>query len=647
MGQEVKRFYEFGPFRIDTEQRLLMRGEEVVPLTPKAADTLLALLANSGRVIEKDELIKAVWPETFVEEGGLARNISMLRKALGDDPEDSPYIETIPKRGYRFVAPVRELGEAEALAKPAPPPDATQQTFGPAPPSPPDQPDPHPPPRPPIPPYLKVAIGAAALVIAVALLGYLRPWTQASESKTGVRSLVVLPLDNISKDATQDYFADGMTEALLTPLTKIGALKVVSYSGSERAGRQAAAEIARQLRVDAALEGSVLSTGNRFRISVRLVKAETGENLWAEEYERDLRDILSTQSELALAIAREIQVKATPQEQTRLAKARPVDPEAYHAYLKGRFYAGRRTIEGLTKSVQLFQEGIQRDPGYALAYCGLADAYALLGSFGYDVMPPLEARSKAQGLVARALAQDDSLPEAHVSLAYLKTSYDWDFPAAEKEFQRALELNPGYATAHHWYAHYFMATGHLDRALEQMKQAQELEPLSLIINTGLGWSFYYSKQYDQAIEQYQKVLEMEPGFRTAQIALSLAKMHKGPPKQVIPELQQFVSSSQGRWLIAVATHGGAQALAGNAAEAQRALKQLDQQEAAGRYVPALYRAGIYSFLHQDGQALAWAKKAINERSEYLVYVRVDPTFERLRMDPQFQQAARAAGLELQ
>ena len=644
MGQEVKRFYEFGPFRIDTEQRLLMRGEEVVPLTPKAADTLLALLANSGRVIEKDELIKTVWPETFVEEGGLARNISMLRKALGDDPEDSPYIETIPKRGYRFVAPVRELGEAEALAKPAPPPDTTQQTPGPAPPSP---PDPHPPPRPPVPPYLKAAMGAAALIIVVALLGYLRPWTPASESKTGVRSLVVLPLDNISKDASQDYFADGMTEALLTPLTKIGALKVVSYSGSERAGRQAAAEIARQLHVDAALEGSVLSTGNRFRISVRLVKAETGENLWAEEYERDLRDILSTQSELALAIAREIQVKATPQEETRLAKARPVDPEAYHAYLKGRFYASRRTPEGLTKSVQLFQEAIQRDPGYALAYCGLADAYALLGSFGYDGMPPLEARAKAQGLVARALTLDDALPEAHVSLAYLKMSYDWDFPAAEKEFERALELNPGYATTHHWYAHYFMATGHLDRAREQMQKAQELEPLSLAINTGLGWCFYYSKQYDQAIDQYQKVLEMEPGFSVARIALVLARMHKGPPTQVIPELQQFVSSSKGRWLIAVATHGGAQALAGNPAEAQRALKQLDVQEAAGRYVPALYRAALYSFLHQDGQALLWGKKAIDERTEYLVYIKVDPTFERLRADPQFQQAARAAGLELQ
>ncbi len=621
MGQEVKRFYEFGPFRIDTVQRLLMRGEEVVPLTPKAADTLLALLANSGRVVEKDEIIKTVWPGTFVEEGGLARNISMLRKALGDGTEDSRYIDTIPRRGYRFVARVIERPSEPPPKPPVDPPDPVRKE--------------------PL-PLWKIAALVAALVIVVALLAYLRP-SPPPPPKTGVRSLVVLPLDNISKDTSQDYFAAGMTEALLTPLTKIGALKVVSYSGSERTGRQTTAEIARQLHVDAALEGSVLSTGNRFRISVRLVKAETGENLWAEEYERDLRDILSTQSELALAIAREIQVKATPQEQTRLAKARPVDPEAYHAYLKGRFYASRRTPEGLTKSVEQFQKAIQRDPSYALAYCGLADAYALLGSFNYDAMLPLEARAKAQGLVARALALDDSLPEAHVSLAYLKMSYDWDFPGAEKEFQRALELNPGYATAHHWYAHYFMATGRLDRAIEQMKQAQELEPLSLVINTGLGWCFYYSKQYDQAIEQYQKVLDMDPGFYTARIALSLAKLHKGPAKEAIPDLQKLIDFSKGRWLMAVAARGVAQAMAGNPAEAQQALNRLDG-EAANRYVPALYQTAIYSALHQDGQALQWARKAIAERSEYLVYIRVEPTFERLRANPVFQQAARAAGL---
>jgi TolB-like protein/DNA-binding winged helix-turn-helix (wHTH) protein/Tfp pilus assembly protein PilF len=618
MSQEGKHFYEFGPFRIDTEQRLLMRNGEVVPLAPKAVETLLALLANSGRVMEKDELIKIVWPDTFVEEGGLARNISVLRKALGDEAEGGKYIKTITRRGYQFVATVKESSEPF----PAPAPD-------------PDPPIP-PPPRP---SWLIPALIASALASAIIIWWITRP----PKPSLGMTSLVVLPLENRSSEEAQDYFADGMTDAVLTRLAKIRALKVVSYSGG-KGPREAAAVISRRLHVDAAIEGSVISSGDRVRINVRLIQAGSGQHLWAEEYEGDLRNVLAIQGEVAKAIAHEIQVKATPQEEVRLTKSHPVDPEAYLAFLKGRYYASRRSGEGLLKSLDYFQQAIQKDPSYALAYSGLADAYALLGSSGYDVFPPLEAQAKAAALVAQALKLDDTLPEAHTSLGYLKLSYDWDFPAAEKEFLRAIDLNPGYPTAHHWYAHYLLAQGQMEPALAEMKRAQELEPLSLILNTGVGWCLYYARRYDEAIAQFGNVFQMEPSFVPAQFALAMTYMQKGSTREAIAEWQKLNTAYAGRVPLPLAGLGVAQANAGNRREAQNALNQLQAMKAQ-RYVPALYPALIYSALHDDKQALNWAPKALAERPEYLIYLRVEPAFERLRADPQFQSLARRAGLE--
>ena len=458
-----------------------------------------------------------------------------------------------------------------------------------------------------------------------------------------MKSLVVLPLENLSKDEAQDYFADGMTDAILTRLAKIKALKVISYSGG-KGPRESTAAIARRLHVDAAIEGSVMSAGDRVRISARLIKTGSGEHLWAEEYEGDLRNVLAIQGEVARAVAHEIQVKATPQEEGRLTKSHPIDPEAYHAFLKGRYYASQRSGEGLLKSLGYFQQAIQKDPSYALAYSGSADAYALLGSSGYDVLPPLEAKAKAATLVAQALKLDDTLPEAHTSLGYLKLSYDWDFAAAEREFKRAIDLNPGYPTAHHWYAHYLLSKGQMDQALVEMKRAQELEPLSLILNTGVGWCLYYARRYDEAIEQFRDVFQMEPNFVPAQFALAMTYMQKGSTREAIAEWQKLNTAYAGHVPLPLAGLGVAQANAGNRREAQNVLNQL-RAMSAQRYVPALYPALIHSALHDDKQALNWAQKALDERPEYLIYLRVEPAFERLRADPQFQSLAHRAGLE--
>jgi TolB-like protein/DNA-binding winged helix-turn-helix (wHTH) protein/Tfp pilus assembly protein PilF len=621
---EKRRFYEFGPFRIDPEERLLFREGVALRLAPKVVETLLVLMAHPGRIVEKDELMKAVWgPDTFVEEGGLARNIAVLRKALGEGPDDSRYIETIPKRGYRFIASLQAVS------------DPPSEEF---------RVEPDPVPVPPPPPFGRpraVAVGFGAL--AAALLAVI-VWPPGPTPDGPPHSLVVLALDNISQDVSQDYFADGMTDAIRTNLTQISALKVKSYPAEKRPG-ESAADIARRLTVDAALEGSVVTSGGRVRIAVLLTRAGTGEHLWSRNYERDLRDILALQSEVAQAIAAEIRVQVTPREQVALARSRSVDPEAYQAYLRGRHAWNRRTGAGLQTGIGYFQQAIQKDPSYALAYSGLADAFALAGSAPYDAMPPVKAMTEAKKLASRAIQLDDRLAEAHTSLAYVLLSYDWNLPAAEKEFRRALELNPGYPTAHHWYAHYLLAAGKLEEALTEVKRAQELEPLSQIIGAGVGWCYYHMGRHDEAIGQYEKVLEMDPNYFVAHFALGLAYGQKGLHQQATDALQKAVDLSGGSLLGARIVLGETRARAGDQTWARQILKEFHLLVKANqRYVPALYLAGLHASLGERKEALEWAAKAFQERNDYLVYIRTDPKFDALRNLPGFSDLMRRSGL---
>lgn len=567
MTQQAKRLYQFGPFRIDSNERLLRRGAEVIPLAPKAIETLLVLAASGGRVVEKDELIKTVWPDTFIEEGGLARNISSLRKALREDVDSVSYIETIPRRGYRFIAPVSETRDEAAPA---------------------------------------------------------------------TRSLAVLPLANLSGDPSQDFFADGMTDELISYLLKIEALHVSSRTSvmNYKSARKALRDIARELDVTWVVEGTVLQSGGRVRISVRLIEGATEKHLWAETYEKDMRDVLALQSEVAGDISREIRVKLTPPEKAKLAQSRTVNPEAYQDYLRGRYLWNRRTGEALKKAREYFEQAIEKDPSYAPAHSGLADAYALMGSSGYDVMPPREAMPRAKAAAHNALEIDDTLAEAHAALGYVKLAYDWDLPGAQQELARAMELKPNYAIAHQWQGELLMARSCPDEATNAFRRALELDPLSVPCNLGLGWSHYFCRTYDLAIEQFRRTLEIAPGVPMALYGLGLSYHHKNQHREGLSEFQKAYVSSGGE-VAAVMFMGVTHALAGRKKAAEKELAKLAIL-AKQSYVPAVYSAFIYVALNDLDLAFESLQKACEERSSYLIFLNVQPFFEKVRADQRYR-----------
>ncbi len=607
--------FEFGVFRFDAAERVLYRGQERVPLTPKVADTLYVLLTHHGRVVEKDELIHLVWPDTFVEEGGLTRNVSALRKALGDADDGPRHIETIPKRGYRFVAPVKEVAAKPDLPGTAGNAGSVPERSG---------------SRRSALPILWVT-GVLLLVGA----GYL-VWFQHSRNGAlpRVRSIAVLPLKNISGDAAQDYFAEGMTDVIATELSKTG-LPVIAPASVRRLPPGAALdEIGRRLHVEAVVQGTVLESGERVRINAQVVEVSTGRMLWADSYQRDLRDVLSLQAEVAGAIARKASSEVASEHKPGSSRLQPVIPEAYQAYLRGRFFWNKRSEAALRRAVEYFQEAIAKDGTYAPAYAGLADSWALLASSYYDAVPPREGMPRAKAAALRALELDDGLAEAHTSLAYELMAYDWDLAGAEKEFQRAMRCNPAYATAHHWRAHCLLADGRVDEASAEMRQAQKLDPLSLPINVGVGWCYYFARRYEEAIHQYRTTLELEPNFAMAHQTLGMALLQKRDYREAIAEFQAAVTLSEGG-ASAVASLGYAYALAGSKAEARAQLARLAALSRE-RYVPAIYTALVHLGLRDNQSFSSWLAKAREERSEYFIYYRFDPNFDGVRTDPMFQ-----------
>ena len=604
--------YQFGPFRIDTAERLLHRGGEVVSLPPKVVLTLLVLVENGGRMVPKDDLIKAVWPDTFVEEGALARNISLLRKTLGDTGENPVYIETVPKRGYRFIAPL-ENGSGAKTGPLSPAKKAAGKS------------------RYLLPAFLLIATAATFLILGMQM-GY-----QAVPGPPPVMTgpaLAVLPFRSIENDPQQAYFADGTTQALISSLASLGRFRVVSLV-SDPGQRDTAAwnAILRDRSVRLVLSGAILRSGGRVRIDAQLMDPATRNVHWAKSYEREAGNVMALESEIATAIASEIQSNVTAQDGRHAAHPRPVKPEALDAYLRGRYYWNRRSEEALRRAVDHFQRAIALDPEYALAYTGLADSYSLLGSIGTDGMPPNEAMPLAKAAAAKALALEPDLADAHVSLAYVHLSYDWDLPAAEREFARALKLNPNSATGRHWYSHYFMASGDLAKATEQMREALRLEPLSPSINIGAGWCLYFSRRFPDAIERFRSVAELEPTLPLAHQTLGMAYQQNGQIDEAIEEYKRAAAFSNNS-PASVAALATAYAAKHQTAEAALELARL-QEMARSRYVPALYFASIYSATGDLSKAFAWGWKALGERCDYLMYLRVEPSAGKLRAHPEF------------
>jgi len=500
-------------------------------------------------------------------------------------------------------------------------------------------------------PWSMFIIGAAA-VVALTLLafwGLRRDAQNVSQEGSGARetidSLAILPFVNAGGDPEQEYFVDGMTEALIANLAKIRALKVISRTSVMRykASTKTLPEIARELKVEAVVEGSVLQVGERVRITVELIHAATDNHLWAETYERDLRDVLRLHSEVASAIAHEIQVTLTPQEAARMIETRSVNPEAHQAYLKGRFHWNKRTPDGVMKALEYFEQAISLAPDWPLGYLGLADTYVVIPQYGS--MPPKETMPKARAAATRALELDESLGEAHATLGLIAEDFDWDWPAAEREFQRALALSPNYATAHHWYALYLMHTGRYDEAVKEMLKAQELDPLSLIIGSVVGMAHWCAGDLEEAERAVRKTLEFGPDYPMAHANLAIALFLQGRPAEAIVEIGEAARLSNNApnhasFLAYMSAKGG------QPEEARRILNEFTARSKETYVAPTLF-ARAYAGLSDNDRAFEWLEKAYEERDAWLLNVLIEPHLVAdLRGDPRFADLLRRVGLPL-
>ena len=620
MSEETKHFYEFGPFRLDPRKRRLMRDGEPVRLTPKALDLLLVLIEERGRTVEKDELLEKVWAGTVVEENNLNQNITALRKSLGDSRQDSQYIATVPGIGYRFVADVRKVDE-EVLPQRHKAAPQSEKTSG-----------------------ARVFRYALLILAPLVLAALVYAWYTREKPRPAVFAIMVLPLENLSSDPEQEYFADGITDALIGDLAKISGLHVISRTSSMhyKGTKKSLPQIARELRVDAVVEGTVQRSGDRVVIRAQLIHAATDVHLWVQDYEREMRDVLDLQSEIAQAIARQIQIRMTPDEEARLASTHRVRPKAFDLYLQGRYlYWNKRTEENLDKAIEHFQNAIKEDSNFAQAYAGLADCYNALGTVMVSAISAPESRRLAEAAATKALELDPALADAHTVLAYVKT-HNWNWREAEQGYKRALELNPNYANAHNFYATYLMTQGRIDEAIAVSNRARELDPFSLAISSQRGFLLENARRYDEAIEQLRGVIAMDPNHYHAHWVLGHTYVATGQYEEAIVTAQKAVDLS-GRAPGALGMLGLAYGLGGHEAEARKVLNELLQLSKA-RYVSPTALVNVYIGLRDKDQAFVWLEKAYEERSNYLAFLKVFPIVDPLRSDPRFHDLIRRVGL---
>jgi eukaryotic-like serine/threonine-protein kinase len=493
---------------------------------------------------------------------------------------------------------------------------------------------------------MPAAAAAVGLIVAAVGLGtWLLPRWGSNTATPRIQSVAVLPLVGLSRSADEELFADGMTGALITNLAKIGALRVVSRTSvmAYKNTQKSVPQIGRELNVDAIVEGTIERVGSRVRISAQLIRTATDEHLWAETYDRDARDVLLLQNEVAQSVAREVRVTLTPEEQAGLARGRAIDPAAYELYLKARVAWNERTERSIKRAIAYLTQAIEREPNYAAAYAGLADCYLSLG-FSFDVgsVPPHEAIPKAKAAATKALELDDTLAEAHTSLAYAKLNYDWDWPGAEAEFRRALTLNPGSAEAHHWYAHLLVSRGRFEASLAESDRALSLDQLNPIINAHLGWNRFFARQYDKAVADLTRTLELDPNFGLAYWYRGLAYAQQGRFANALTELRKGADLLAGNVVVS-GDIGHVHAVAGERQDAERVIRELTRISAE-RYVSPFEIALIYVGLGDKDRAFEWLERAFSDRSDLLVYLNVDPRLDPLRSDRRFAALAARVGL---
>lgn len=650
------KLVRFGVYQVDVRTSELWKQGRKIKLQEQPCRILAILLEQRGEVVTREELRKRLWSDdTFVDfDHSLNTAIMRLREALNDSSDNPRFIETLPRHGYRFIAPIEELDgsapEGAEESRYAATREVASQVRepGPAIQFPAGQAGAEVGPRR-IASRLALILGSLLALLVIALLGVRmrldRNGLGANSQSDQIKSLVVLPFENLSGDKDQQYFTDGMTDELIAHLAKIRSLRVISRTSSMeyKDTHKPLSQIARDLKVDAVVEGTVLRSGDRVRITAELVQVATDRHLWAETYESQLGDVLGLQSRVASAIVNEIRVNLTPEEQKRLSSSRSVSSESYENYLKGRYYWNKRSQEGLTKAIDYFQLAIEKDPNYALAYAGLADCYSIIGSAIVGTVPSQEVAPKAKAAAMKALQLDDTLAEAQTSLATVRFNYDWDWAGAADGFRRSIALNPSYATAYQRYSLYLMAMGRMTESLAQMTRARELEPLSISMNFSLGWRLYMARKYDEAIEQLQNTLDMDPNFALPRMVLGQAYEQKNAYPKAVAELQQAVAISRDSPQM-VSALGHTYGASGNRSEAEKVLAHLMEQTKK-EYVSPFYVALVYAGMGENDKAIDWLEKAYSDRSNAIVFSKVDPQLDPLRSHPRFQSLLQRLALQ--
>lgn len=649
MSDPARDLYEFGSFKIDAAERLLLREGQPVPLTHKVFDLLLLLVQNSGHVVEKDRLMKEIWPDAFVEEGNLTQNISVLRKALSGEGHD--YIQTVPRRGYRFVGLVHDLSDEHELVieehsvarvvVDEQRPDHPAVNL-------PSEGAEHSRPRSlasrrRISRRTPILISLSLVGLAIALTYFFwvrRAENNASASPVEFRSIAVLPFQTLTANTADEYLGLGITDALIAKLSEIKAVKirptsaVRKFSGPERNAMTAG----RELNVDSVLDGNVQRDGEILRVSVQLIDVREGRTLWASKFDEKFTNILSVEDSISMHVAQAMTVKLTEDERSRLGKHYTIDPAAHELYLQGRFHLDQFTEDGTKLARNYFEQAISLDAHYALAYSGLAESYA----FGEIGLPPAEAFPKARDAATRALDLDEAVGEAHAALGQVAFLWDWDWPAAETQFKRALELSPGDPEIHHMYAHYLSAMGRFDDALAESQRLLELDPLSPASRNHLGWHYLYSHDFDRAIEQYKLVLAVDPNFAEAHRQLGEVYAEKGKFDEAVAEMIRRFELI-GRTDEVPELRKAYSTLGWNGFWKKRLEFTLERSKHS--YMSPSSTAWIYAELNDKSRALEWLERSYREHDHDLVYLKVDHTWDGLRSEPRFRDLLKRMKLE--
>lgn len=594
MSLKTKHLYAFGPYQLEAEERVLLRDGQPVTLPPKDLETLLALVEKAGHIVEKEELLEKVWPGVFIEEGNLSRHIFNLRQVLGDSPDGRKYIETVPRRGYRFVASVRKDGETTASDPATSPASGRSQTARPV--------------------GLRrtlrlVPLGVLTALAVTAMLGSRRFWSQKPAPQRAM--LAVLPFANLSGDAREDYFADGLTEEMIAQLgqlqpAKLGVIartSIVRYKGT----KETVAQIGQELGVGYLLEGSVRRGGDRVRITAQLIHTGEQTHLWAETYERPLTDFLTIQREIAEKITHSLSIQLLPVE-TGSAATAPVNLESYDKYLLGLHELGQGTRESVNKAIQYLQEGIAKDAKDARLHSALAEAYAASTTY---YRSPAEVMPRAKEAALRAVELDPNLASGHVRLGYVRLFFDWDWPAAEREYRRALDINPSLPEAQLGYANYLGTLGRFEEALSHVQQAYLYDPLALESRNEALWIYYFSGRMPETIEQCRKTIELAPAAPTAYAVLSMAYAQLGQHAETLRAAEDTARISNSP--SATATAGWALAHIGERDKAKQLLAKALAQ-AKEHYICRFIVADAYTELGENEKAIESMQQAFLQRS---------------------------------